>query len=106
MRSFFKGLFGGGGSDESSPRDLEHPRALAAGDIVKMSNHFGLPNALRDQEFRVLDVFTNQFEYEFETGFTLEGIARERVSLTIERTGAEEKLVFSRVISPETVGDL
>ncbi len=101
MRSFIKSLFG---RSDDNPTRLSHPSALGKGDIVKVANHFGLPEDLRNQEMRVVAIYTTQFEHEFYTGFSLESAVSQEISLTVTNDAGRESLVFSKAVTPEQVG--
>ena len=48
-------------------RKLTHVKDLTQGDIIVMSDSFGLPEALRAQEFQVSAVNSYEFEHNTKT---------------------------------------
>ncbi|MDA0789175.1 MAG: hypothetical protein O2780_06915 [Proteobacteria bacterium] len=105
MSSFLKGLWS---RTRKAPevRHLDHPRSLQAGDLLKVSDSYGLPSQLRDQTFKVVAITTQQFEHEFSTTFTLQSAADDRVDLTIEEDGGRETAAFTFSIKRDLVEQL
>ncbi|MFT7686762.1 MAG: hypothetical protein ACI9FB_002108 [Candidatus Azotimanducaceae bacterium] len=94
MKSFVKALWSRTKS-EPEARELQHPRDLNIGDLIQLSDSFGLPPRLRDQTFKVLAVVTYQFEHNYSTSFNLEGLNDDLIDLTIEEEGGRARAAFS-----------
>ncbi|MFT5210736.1 MAG: hypothetical protein ACI9CE_002465 [Flavobacterium sp.] len=94
MKSFVKGLWSRTKS-EPELRKLEHPRDLSSGDMIQLSDSFGLPPRLRDQVFKVLAMVTYQFEHSYSTSFNLQGENDDIIDLTIEEEGGRAIAAFS-----------
>ena len=105
MSSFFKGLWSRTKKDPEL-RVLNHPRDLEPEDMVQMANHFGLPEALRDQAFKVIGIATYQFEHGNSPCFTLEGTSDKQINLTIESDGGRETAAFSLAVKRNVVEKL
>ncbi|MFP6806086.1 MAG: hypothetical protein VB957_02705 [Pseudomonadales bacterium] len=105
MSSFFKGLWS---RTKKAPelRVLSHPRELEPEDMIQMANHFGLPEALRDQSFKVIGISTYQFEHGNSPCFTLEGTSDKRINLTIESDAGRETAAFSLGIKRNIVEEM
>ncbi|MBV1877049.1 MAG: hypothetical protein KUG79_05365 [Pseudomonadales bacterium] len=97
MKSFIKGLWSRTKS-EPKVRVLEEPGDLMVGDMIQLSDSFSLPPRLRKQNFKVVGVATQQFEHEFSTCFSLEGVNHDLIDLTIERSGGRQQAAFSLAI--------
>jgi hypothetical protein len=94
MKSFVKALWNRTKS-EPDLRDLQHPRDLNIGDMIQLSDSYGLPPRLRDQVFKVLAMVTYQFEHNYSTSFNLEGQNDDLIDLTIEEEGGRATAAFS-----------
>ena len=105
MSSFIKGLWSRTKKDPEV-RQLDHPRDLMTGDIVQLSDSFGLPEQLRNQAFKVVGISTWQFEHNFSTSFALQSQNDDSVDLTIEKEAGRETAVFSFAISRDVVEQL
>jgi hypothetical protein len=105
MSSFIKGLWSRTKKDPEV-RQLDHPRDLMTGDIVQLSDSFGLPEQLRNQAFKVVGISTWQFEHNFSTCFALQSQSDDSVDLTIEEEGGRETAAFSFAISRDVVEQL
>ncbi|MDG2072004.1 MAG: hypothetical protein P8J55_09840 [Pseudomonadales bacterium] len=105
MSSFIKGLWSRTKKDPEV-RQLDHPRDLMTGDIVQLSDSFGLPEQLRNQAFKVVGISTWQFEHNFSTSFALQSQNDDSVDLTIEEEAGRETAVFSFAISRDVVEQL
>ena len=102
MKSFVKGLWSRTKS-EPKPRALNHPRDLMLGDMIQLSDSFGLPPRLRDQVFKVIGLVTYQFEHQFSTSFSLEGTNNEHIDLTVDTEGGRAAAAFSLSIKRSIV---
>ncbi len=102
MKSFVKGLWSRTKSEPEN-RQLDHPRDLIKGDLVQLSDSFGLPPRLREQIFKVVGIVTYQFEHEFSTSFSLEGRNNDRIDLTINEEQGRATASFSLAIDREQV---
>lgn len=80
---------------ESEVRQLDHPRSLQIGDLLQMSNSYGLPECLRAQVFKVGGLGTCQFQHSFSTTFSLRGEKDDGIELTIEKDSGRERAAFS-----------
>ncbi len=105
MKSFIKGLWSRTKS-EPEARELNHPSHLQVGDMVHLSDSFGLPRRLRDQPFKVIGLVTYQFEHQFSTSFALEGRNQDHIDLTIEKDGGREIAAFSLSVDRTQVEEL
>lgn len=103
MKSFIKGIFG---SKDETVRKLDHPRDLILGDMLQMSDSFGLPPRLRKQIFKVTGIATYQFEHEYATCFTLLGENQDEIDVTIENSAGREHASFSLAINRDIVEQL
>ena len=99
MTGFVKSFFNK--DEKKEPRTLEHPRDLDKGDIIKFD--FMPQSDLSNNQFQVTDVNTYDFEDRKLTEFTLKGDAAASVYLTIDETGDEPFLSFSRKINRNIV---
>lgn len=105
MKSFVKALWSRTKREPES-RVLSHPRDLEQGDLIQLSDSFGLPPRLRDQIFKVLGVVTYQFEHEFSSCFNLEGRNNDLIDLTVEEEGGRAIALFSLAIDRSLVEQL
>jgi len=102
VKSLVKGLFGSG-KKAGSERRLEHPRELAIGDMIRMSDSFALPLQIRDKLFRLVSVNTYQFERAFDTSFSLESDSDDRIDIMVEKEDGRERLCISMTIDRDDV---
>ena len=102
MSSFIKGLWS---RTKKGPevRRLDHPRSLQSGDLLQMSDSFGLPEQLRNQVLKVMGISTSQFEHSFDTTFSLQSQSDDSVYLTIEEEDGRQVAAFSFEIGPDVV---
>jgi len=84
-------------------RELSHPKDLLEGDLIQLSDSFGLPPRLRDQIFKVLGVVTYQFERDYSSSFSLEGRNNDHIDLTIDEEGGRSIAAFSLSIDRSLV---
>ena len=105
MKSFLKGVWSRT-KKEPVARRLEHPRDLAVGDIIHLTDSYALPASLRDQSLRVISVGTYQYEYEFATTFALQGQGDETIDMVVEKEDGRENLALSMKINRDTVAEL
>ena len=80
---------------ESEVRGLDHPRNLQVGDLLQMSDSYGLPEYLRAQVFKVVGLGTCQFQHSFSTTFNLRGENDDGIELTIEEDSGRDRAAFS-----------
>ena len=102
MKSFVKGIWSRT-KKEPEARALDHPGELLIGDMIQLSDSFGLPPRLRNQTFKVIGISTYQFEHQFSTSFNLEGLNHDIIDLTIEKEGGRETAAFSLSIDRSVV---
>lgn len=101
MTGFVKSFFN---NDKKELRTLKHPRDLITGDIIKFDF---MPQAdLSNNQFQVTGVNTYDFEDRKLTEFTLKGDAKELVYLTVDETGDEPFLSFSKKINRNIVEEI
>jgi|TARA_Y100000310_G_scaffold341815_1_gene442279 hypothetical protein len=105
MKSFVKALWSRTKKDPES-RQLDHVRDLLEGDLVNISDSYALPAQIRASSFKVVAVSTYQFEYEFETSFSLEGQDDYRIELLVEKEDGRERAAFSLSIDRDVVEQL
>lgn len=92
MASFFKKMFGSTSSDTPAQRQLNHPRDLNVGDMVKFKLY--APPLIAGQSFKVESVNTYDYKGGSETEFTLRGAISQSFFMTVENTdeGADVRL--------------
>lgn len=92
MAGFFKNLFGSNDTESPPQRQLNHPRDLNVGDLVKFKLY--APPLIAGHTFKVNAVNTYDYKSGLETEFTLQGSVSQAVFMTIENTdeGSEVRL--------------
>jgi hypothetical protein len=78
--SFFKRIF----SKPETARKLNNVKELTKGDIIVLSDSFGLPEALRKQEFQVSSVNSYEFEHKTLAEWVLIGSNDVELYLTLD----------------------
>jgi hypothetical protein len=78
--SFLKSLF----KKPTQERKLNNVKELTLGDIIVMSDSFGLPTALRGQEFQVTAVNSYEFEHKTQVEWVLQGSNSIELYLTLD----------------------
>ena len=78
--SFFKNIF----KKPTPERKLNNVKDLTLGDIIVMSDSFGLPAALRAQEFQVSAVNSYEFENKNQIEWVLQGSNDVEFYLTLD----------------------
>ncbi len=78
--SFLKSLF----KKPTQERKLNNVKELTLGDIIVMSDSFGLPTALRAQEFQVTAVNSYEFEHKTQVEWVLQGNNSIELYLTLD----------------------
>tara|TARA_R110002167_G_scaffold71950_1_gene202786 strand:+ start:39772 stop:40410 length:639 start_codon:yes stop_codon:yes gene_type:complete len=78
--SFFKNIF----KKPAQERKLNNVEALTLGDIIVLSDSFGLPTALRAQEFQVSAVNSYEFEHKNQIEWVLLGSNDIELYLTLD----------------------
>ena len=78
--SFFKNIF----KKPTQERKLNNVKELTLGDIIVMSDSFGLPAALRAQEFQVTAVNSYEFEHKTQAEWVLQGNDNIQLYLTLD----------------------
>jgi len=78
--SFFKNIF----KKPTQERKLNNVEELTLGDIIVMSDSFGLPAALRAQEFQVSAVNSYEFEHKTLAEWVLQGHDNLELYLTLD----------------------
>lgn len=101
VTGFVKSFFN---NEKKELRTLEHPRDLNTGDIIKFD--FMPQSDLSNKQFQVSDVNTYDFEDRKLTEFTLKGDAAGQIYLTVDETGDEPFLSFSKKINRNIVEQL
>lgn len=101
--SFLSKLFGS--KPETPMHKPTHPDHLKVGDMLQMSDSFGLPEQLRGQLLAVKQVNTLEFEDEKIAEYLLEGARGEQLFLTVEKDD-EEYAAFAIKARREQVADL
>lgn len=99
--SFIKKLFG----NEEKQRAVTHVKDLQLNDMIAMSDSFGLPTLLRDQQFQVTAINCYEFEHRTQTEWVLSGQSDVELYLSLE---ADDKtyLKFSLKIADSDVETL
>lgn len=105
MSSFIKGLWSRT-KKEAEVRRLDHPRDLQSGDLLQMSDSFGLPAELRNQTFKVVGITTYQWEHSYSTTFALQSTTDDTVDLTIEEDAGRSTAAFSFSVNRDIVEQL
>jgi len=102
MKNLFKAVFSK--KDEIETRELNHPRDLQTGDIIKFQY---LPqNDLSNRQFEVSNINTYDFEDRNLTEFTLTGDNKDAIYLIINETDDEPFLSLSKKIQRPDVEKL
>ena len=78
--SFFKNIF----KKPTQERKLNNVKELTLGDIIVLSDSFGLPEALRAQEFQVSAVNSYEFEHKTQAEWVLQGNNNTELYLTLD----------------------
>lgn len=78
--NFIKKFF----AKEQQARQVSHPKELIKGDIIVMSDSFGLPDELRKQQFEITAVNSYEFEHLTETEWVLTGTNNNELFLTLD----------------------
>lgn len=95
---FLKNLF----KKEKEERKLTHANQLKKNDIIVLSDSFGLPEALRGQEFQVSAINSYEYETKTETEWILQGSNNVQIYLTLD-IDDETYLKFSLKIERDDV---
>jgi len=91
--SFWKNIFSTQNNDESSVRELTHPKDLQTGDIIKFKY---LPQSiLSNQQFQISSIGTYDFEDRHLTEFKLSGNTDETLFMMVDDSGDETILTIS-----------
>ena len=77
---FLKSLF----KKEKEARKLTHANQLKQNDIIVLSDSFGLPEALRGQEFQVSAINSYEYENKTDTEWVLQGNNNVQIYLTLD----------------------
>jgi len=80
--NFFKKFFGK--PAEKVGRELNRPHQLQIGDLLKMSDSFGLAESFRKQQFEVVEIHTQEFQYRQQAQLICQGAAREPVFILLD----------------------
>lgn len=99
--SFFKNIF----KKPTPERKLNNVKDLTLGDIIVMSDSFGLPTALRAQEFQVSAVNSYEFEHKTQAEWVLKGSNELELYLTLD-VDDKTYLKFSQKILHQDVETL
>lgn len=78
--SFIKKLFG----NEPKQRAVTKVQDLQLNDMISMSDSFGLPSLLRDQQFQVTAINCYEFEHRTQTEWVLSGQSDVELFLSLE----------------------
>ncbi|MFO6424336.1 hypothetical protein [Motilimonas sp. KMU-193] len=89
-------------------RELSQPYQLQQGDLLKMSDSFGLAESFRNQQLEVVDIHTQEFQYRQQTQLVCQGSQREPVYILLdERNKQKIKLsVLLRRADVESLFDM
>jgi len=98
MTGFVKSFFN---NEKKALRNIDHPRDLIKGDIIKFD--FMPQPDLSNSQFEVSDINTYDFEDRKLTEFTLKGDNKKPVYMTVDETGDEPFLAFSKKINRNIV---
>lgn len=98
---FLKSLF----KKEKEARKLTHANQLKINDIIVLSDSFGLPEALRGQEFQVSAINSYEYETKTETEWVLQGNNNVQIYLTLD-IDDETYLKFSLKVERDDVETL
>jgi hypothetical protein len=101
--SFFKNIFSKG--KKKPPRRLSSVNDLNKGDIIVLTDSFGLPESLRKQEFQISAVNSYEYKTVTETEWVLTGSNHSEIFLSLE-VDDTPYLKFSLKISREDVEHL
>ena len=96
--SFIKKLFG----NEPKQRSVTQVKDLQLNDMIAMSDSFGLPSLLRDQQFQVTAINSYEFEHRTQTEWVLTGQSDIELYLSLE-VDDKTYLKFSLKIAHEDV---
>ena len=99
---FFKNIFK---TAKEEQRKLTHANQLKVNDIIVLSDSFGLPEALRDQELQVSAINSYEYEKKAETEWVLQGSNNVQIFLTLD-IDDETYLKFSLKIQRDDVESL
>ena len=99
--SLFKSIF----SKEKPQRAVKSVQDLRVNDVIVMSDSFGLPSQLRDQQFQVTAINTYEFENKNQLEWVLTGGSDIQLFLSLEQDDVTE-LKFSLKIEHEDVESL
>lgn len=80
---------------KEAQRQLSHPKDLQLNDMVQLQDSFILPQELKGQTLKVVDINTYQYQYSTETEFVLRGESRTPIFLVVENEDGEEWANFS-----------
>lgn len=99
--SFIKSLFG----SKEKQRAVTNVKDLQINDMISLSDSFGLPSLLRDQQFQVSAVNSYEFEHRTQTEWVLTGQSDVELYLSLE---ADDKtyLKFSLKVEHHDVESL
>lgn len=101
--SLFKSIFSSG-KDTPAPRELNHPRDLRTGDIIKFG--FSAQDELTNQSFRIAKIFTydiSESGQRDQTYLMLEGEGNETLRLNVLNERGTERLEIGRAVFPDQV---
>jgi len=101
--SFFKKIFNK--SNKKLPRRLSSVNDLNKGDIIVLTDSFGLPESLRKQEFQISTVNSYEYETFTQTEWALTGTKNSEIFLSLE-VDDTLYLKFSLKISHEDIEHL
>ncbi len=100
----FKSLFSK--KDNAPRRDANDPTKLEIGDVIELSDSYGLPEDLRSARFTVKKISSYEFSDGIETEFQLAGASLFTLFLTVEDDDGDVCLNFSRKVDRKKISEL
>ncbi|VAW62073.1 hypothetical protein MNBD_GAMMA11-932 [hydrothermal vent metagenome] len=91
--SMFKGIFGD--KNEEAPRVLEKIDQLKIGDMLDMSDSFGLPKSIREQSFEVKSIDSYYYDERPETEWELLSADKKPVFVSMDSEDNDTEACFS-----------
>jgi len=92
-----------GEKTSKSSRTLEKIDQLLIGDMLEMSDSFGLPPNIRDQTFEVISIDSYYYDERLETEWTLQGGSKEPIFLSLDENSNNLTAVLSMQLKKKNV---
>ena len=99
---FFRPLFSGRNNDKSETRQLDHPRDLQPGDVLKFGFMPAIDVSNGEFAIKAINTYDTATDQKPKTVFSLEGVAGEFFLAVLEQSG-REILEIGRHIFPDDV---